>query len=140
MLKKCTSLIIVLSCLFVVCCSYFCNSVCYLGKFKGSFEVYLNSDSSSAEIILVEKNMVEKFINRKGEAVFINALLNPFEVIKEFGATLVHVEFTTNGESYYAYAPTIKFSKTLKNKRINLHIHVSDNGTKIGTPIIFGSF
>ncbi len=130
-----------LVCVFVVGVSFYINSTSLFYTFNGKNEVYLNYNSSNAKIIAINKEDIKNFISKKGEAIFIEKKgLCPYKLMEEFSAKLILVEKTNEGVSYYAYFKDIKYVKNVKGEKINLHIFISDKGTKIGSPLIYGSF
>lgn len=61
-------------------------------------------------------------------------------VLSAFEAKIVFTETTDDGISYYAYSDKLKYYKTINGERVNLHIHVSGDCVKAGTPLIYGGF
>ena len=128
-------------CVFVVGVFFLINSTSLFYAFNGKNEVYLRYNSSNAEIVSVKKEKVKDYIVKKGEAVFIEGeKLSPIDLLKTFNAKLVFIEKTEEGVSYYAYSKDVKYLKMIKGERINLHIFIGEKGSKIGSPIIYGSF
>ncbi len=134
------SLITLVVCLMIIIYGAFINSTCYLVSFSGRHEVYLKSNSSNAQTVCVEADCVKRYISKSGEAVLILNDVSIEEILKEFCASLSFFEETEEGVSYYAYSRKIKYRKILNGKVINLHIFKGKNGTKIGSPLIYGSF
>ncbi len=117
------------------------NSTSYFERYQGKHEVYLESNSSNARIVEVEKEEIKKYIYKTGEAIFIeNCNLDIENLLKDFSAEIVFAEHTEQGVSYFAYSKKIKGEKRIKGERINLHLHQSEVGVKMGTPLIYGSF
>ena len=128
-------------CLVVVSIIFLINSTSLFYSFNGKNEVYLNNNSSVANIVSVNRERVKTFISKKGEAIFIEKeKLSPVEIMERFNAKLVFIEKIDEGVSYYAYSNDIKYVKRVKGEKVNLHIFISEKGTKIGSPIIYGSF
>lgn len=128
-------------CLIVVSIIFLINSTSLFYSFNGKNEVYLKNNSSVANIVSVKGEKVKKYISKKGEAIFIEKEeLSPIKIMEEFNAKLVFLEKIDEGVSYYAYSKDIKYVKWVRGEKINLHIFIGKNGTKIGSPIIYGSF
>ena len=111
--------------------------------FKGyssEYEVYINSASSSAEIIRVSEKEFPFVKEVCGEAIKIE--LGQFSLekfLEEFSAKVVFIEEISEGVSYYAFSKKIKYRKKIRGKTVNLQIFVGESVT-VGTPIICGSF
>ena len=130
--------IAVLSILYVI------NTSFYLKNLDGRFEVYLESNSSNAEIVSLDKNEVSLCFSKVGEACLLEEKLDVNEIFSMFNATLVFVEEIEGqdykGTSYYAYSDEIKYKKIINGKKINLHIFTCEEYVKVGSPLIYGSF
>lgn len=122
--------------MFCVGATWSANETTPLKSLNGEKETYIGSYSSNCEIKTGDRVSLLK----TGEAVFIKEKLDIETVLAEFGGEIVFVEETEEAVNYYAFSRTFKNCKTINGKTINLHISVSKNGTKLGTPVIFGSF
>ena len=128
-------------CLVVVSIIFLINSTSLFYSLNGKNEVYLKNNSSVANIVSVNRERVKTFISKKGEAIFIEKeKLSPVEIMERFNAKLIFIEKINEGVSFYAYSNDIKYVKRVKGEKVNLHIFISEKGTKIGSPIIYGSF
>jgi hypothetical protein len=123
---------------------WFVNSKPLFNNLGDGYEVYLKSNSSKAQIVSVLKSNLWLYPQRYGEACVIKdnnlAEKNPLDYIQNFGGKLIFSEQTEQGISYYGYSPRIKYAKILNGKKINLHLFVGENYSKIGSPIIYGSY
>ena len=138
MLKK--VLVLVLSSIVVISMFVFNNAPVFK-NFADEYEVYLTDFSCSNKIINVDKNKYPFIINVKGESAAIEKeKFNLQSFLSDLNAELVLVESDENYTCYYAYSPNIKKSKAFKDMTINLHIAITDNCVKVGSPIIYGSF
>ena len=79
-----------------------------------SYTVYAGSVSSNAQMIVC------------GEG-------------KEF-LTKLFTKEVTGVTNYYGYSPRISGGVTLFGERINVHVAVSERGSAIGSPLIFGGY
>ena len=107
-------------------------------KYKKQVKVYINSNSSLCQEtqgikLLQAGKMGESFSFNKGE-IDIEKILSDFE------ADILFVENIKEGQSLYAYSKKIPYYKTISGRRINLHVFVTKDLVKVGTPLIFGSF
>jgi hypothetical protein len=75
-----------------------------------------------------------------GESCVVSAEYSAKEIMDRFNAELLFTERTETGVNYYCYSNKIKYKKTINGEIINLQISVTDTQTKIGAPLIFGSF
>ena len=138
MLKK--MLVIFLSSLIVISLFVF-NSSPVFNNFADEYEVYLTDFSCSNQIIKADKHNYPFILNVKGEsAVLKKEDFNLQSFLNTFSAKLVLEESDENYSCYYAYSPNIKSAKKVKDKTVNLHIAITDDCVKVGSPIIFGSF
>ena len=117
------------------------NNAPVFKNFADEYEVYLTDFSCSNKIINVDKNKYPFIINVKGESAVIDKeKFNLQSFLSDLNAELVLVESDENYSCYYAYSPNIKKSKAFKDKTINLHIAITDDCVKVGSPLIYGSF
>lgn len=104
-------------------------------------EAYIGSASSLAKIEKVDAFSFVLLKGVKGESVELDySEFNLFNFLKEFRAKLLFSEQTEEGISYYAYSPKIPYEKRINGITVNLHVFVSGERVKVGSPIIFGSF
>ena len=141
MLKK---FAVILSSIIVICSvQYFPNRPLFYEFIDGKsgYEIYLENYSSSADIVtLSDINTYKALSNISGESCRVGGHVTINDIFNRFNAQLVLVENHEGGTSYYAYAQIIKYKATLQGKTVNLHVFVGENGIKVGSPIIFGSF
>ena len=138
MLKKVLALL--LSCFIITGLFVFNNSPIFK-NYADEYEVYLTDFSCSNKIISVDKNKYSFILGIKGESVVIEKAdfcLQSF--LTDFNARVVLVESAENYTCYYAYSPNIKSSRQINDKAVNLHIALTDQRVKVGSPIIYGSF
>ena len=116
------------------------NSTPVFSGYASTFEVYIGSDSSNAQIVSASKSELIFMNNVCGQAFVMDK--DSFDLsgfLKDFGAQIVSVEQIGEGVSYYAFSPKIKYKKQLFNETVNLQIFIGDT-VKVGSPIIYGSF
>ncbi len=107
-------------------------------SFKGNgenLEIYQNSYSSTCS---VGKARIPFF--KTGEAITLDGSADLERLIAEFKAEIKLVDNCDSQTDYYCYSPYFKVFKMVRGEKINLHISVSEERVKMGTPIIFGSF
>lgn len=104
-------------------------------------EVYL-TDGSHGEIKALKKTNASLILNKKGEAHVYLEILNIEDALNYYNAREVFREQSEWGISVYAYSKRIKYEKVINGKKINMHVNVNkkNNLTKIGFPIIYGSY
>ncbi len=131
----------VISLLIIFCCIAYTTLTPVFGGYADTFEVYLSSASSLAEIKSVSLKEYAFTRGIKGESVRLDAEGFELEkVLKGFNAELRFSENTSDSEIYYAYSPKIRNYKTVKGQKINLHIVIASERVVLGSPLIFGSF
>ena len=138
MLKK---VFVLIFSVFIVMSLIVFNNTPVFSDYADKYEVYLTDFSCSEKIISVNKFQYPFVFNVKGESAIIekqNFSLTAF--LKDLNAQIVICESGENYTCYYAYSPTLKKSKVIKDKMINLHIAITENCVKVGSPIIYGSF
>lgn len=140
MQKKAFNFLIAVVSVAVFILLFLANTSFCLKDFNGHFEVYRFSSSSNAIIISIRKEDMKYILNKTGEGCFLTENIEVDEILSMLSAKVVFTENTENGTSYYAYCGNIKMSKIINNKQINVQIHKSEQGIKIGTPLIYGSF
>lgn len=119
---------------------------CWLVNSKSAFadvsnEVTVYEGSFSSLATFKEATVVEYALTtcRTGESCTV-ATIDKEAVLSAFEAKVLFVETTDSGVSYYAYSDKLKYCKIVNGKRVNLHIHVSEDCVKVGTPLIYGGF
>lgn len=60
--------------------------------------------------------------------------------LKELNAKILWEERIGNITILYAYAPTINRSETVKDRRVNVMVAVTDAGVAFGSPLLKGSY
>lgn len=110
-------------------------------NYSNNYEVYLDNCSNSQKIINLDIEGFEMVFGKKGESVCVEKqTFNLHNFLLEMRARVVFSEHIDGKTSYYAYSPKIKYMQEIKKHNINLHIVVSENTVKVGSPIIYGSF
>lgn len=140
MQKKAFNFLVAVVSVVVFILLFLANTSFYLKDFNGQFEVYNFSSSSNATITSTKKEDMKYILNKTGEGCFLSENIEINEILSMLSASVVFTESTENGTSYYAYCSNIKMGKMINNRKINVQIHISEQGIKIGTPIIYGSF
>ena len=108
---------------------------------SSSYEVYLESYSSSKSILKVDSESYKFIIGVKGESACLESEgFNLAEFLDMVGARLVFSEQLSGVTCYYAYSPKIKYLESVNGNLINVHIAVTKSYVKVGAPIIYGSF
>ena len=137
----CKKIALCLICVLVLSLTIFTNKTPIFKGYASDFELYLNSPSSSANIVTANAVTFIKYKNVCGES--FNVDKNEFDLQKflsDFCASLIYTEELEHGVSYYLYSKKIKYRTTLFGSIINLHVFVSDSSITIGSPLILGSF
>ncbi|RXZ62014.1 hypothetical protein ESZ91_06390 [Candidatus Borkfalkia ceftriaxoniphila] len=109
-----------------------------------SYTLYAGSVSSNARMIVCGegKEFLTKLFTRevtgesaayadKGAAFFEAERLETRFLIEESAAGVTN---------YYGYSPRLSGGVTLFGERINVHVAVSERGSAIGSPLIFGGY
>ena len=131
MVKKVVCVLIAFVCLIML---WTVNQTKAFNQYDGITERYYNAYSSNCKI------NDGSLMLKTGEAIFINDKLSLEQILMEYKGVLVGVEKTESAVNYYAFSPKFKVYKLLNGERVNLHICITETATKIGTPLIFGSF
>lgn len=117
------------------------NSKPLFDGYANTFEIYQKDNSSSAQIIKVEKENLWLYPLRYGEACVVKKEgFDKAEFFLSFNATLIMTEEIDTGVNYYAYSPKVKYCKEINGKKVNLHLFVGEQEVKMGSPLIFGSY
>ena len=120
---------------------YACSQQPLFYGYANTFEISTLSYSSNASFYTVEEREYRFTFNRTGESCEIFTLgRNVQEILSDFSAKTVFIEETAEQTSYYAYSDKIQYLKIINGKKVNLHISVSSEKIKMGSPVIFGSF
>ena len=98
-------------------------TVCYGGK-------------SSGEFSSITKTLPINTINRDGIS-YECTLEEANALVKKLRAKDVHVFIANGVENHYYYTELIATKEVVFNKRVNLHIALSNNKTTVGSPIIY---
>jgi hypothetical protein len=126
---------------FIVLSLIVFNNAPVFSEYADEYEVYLTDFSCSEKIISVNKFEYPFIFNVKGESAIIkNQNFSLTDFLNELNAQVVHCESGEDYTCYYAYSPTLKRSKVINDKLVNLHIAITQKGVKVGSPIIYGSF
>ncbi len=125
MLKK----TLCLTCLFFSCILYAQNAIPYK-----NIEVTYGKKSNCT-------------VNRVNFALFYESAsitqekdFNYQKILKKTNAKLQFIEEVDGVVSYYYYSAKLKKVEVVKGVKVNLHVAVSNDYIKIGTPFIYGSF
>ena len=117
-------------------------NVSRLSFLSGERAYYL--DSASSQSLIKTKLTAWDLFRVKGESVCftIKEEKEAFarSLVKRYGGEILFIEELDGTVSYYAYVPKWGRGIALYGKQVNLHIAVSENRCKVGTPIIFGGF
>ena len=109
--------------------------------FTDRLELYLDENSSNAQIISVETIDYRFIKNIKGESFKIDKkCFSLDEFLNKTGGKVIFTETTEYGVSYYCYSNSIKYRKQIRGEIINLHVFVGKEQVTIGSPLIYGSF
>lgn len=137
---------VLLACGFALTVAFVVRSatVCKFADLVGERTFYLHSASSGART-KTELGFFDCF-QVQGESVSFSAEgadeTLAQELLKNYGATLVFTEETSDVVSYYGY--TEKWNEKIKmdGACINLHVAMQKNGDRVsvGCPLIFGGF
>lgn len=104
-----------------------------------SYELYFGS--SSAGIVSAKDPALAKLFCPavKGEsAVYEGDKRRALE--EKFHARLLFTEEVAGVTNYYYVTPDLRHGVAVNGQTVNLHIAVSADRTKVGTPLIFGGF
>ena len=133
--------------------AFFCVKAAHISKLsflQGERAYYL--DSASSQSLIKTKLTAWDLFRVKGESVSFTLNLAGEKEEKEakedfaralvsrYGGEILFVEEVCGTVSYYAYISTWGQGIALYGKQVNLHIAVSADTCKVGTPIIFGGF
>lgn len=108
------------------------------------YTIYSGALGSNAKITICDKG--KEFLTKiftsyvTGESTTYSNTQTAFSEAKRLGAKILFSESVQNVTCYYAYTPKINNCVTLYGEKINIQIAVSESYSKIGTPLIFGSF
>ncbi len=132
----------VVTALLIIFISIFTSNVNPVFKrYADNYEVYLGQASSLADIKVVEDKEYVWLRGVKGESVTLKAeQFDLDKLLKEFDASVIFTETTSDSQIIYAYSPKIKYQKKIKGQTINLHVAMAKERVVVGSPLIFGSF
>lgn len=128
--------------------AFFCVKAAHISKLsflQGERAYYLDSRSSQS---LIKTELAAWDLFRvKGESVCFTITGEKEEkgnfarsLVGRYGGEILFTEEIDGTVSYYAYIPAWGQGIALYGKQVNLHIAVSADTCKVGTPIIFGGF
>lgn len=126
---------IVVAILIILCYVYW-SSADGIELLDGKKTVYLQNSSSLAQIVTTDGIA----FNKTGISVELEKSIDIDDILTIFNANVVFSETTIEGISYYAYSNQLKYTTIINGKRINLHVHYSNEKVVVGSPIIFGCF
>lgn len=110
-------------------------------RYGDTFELYLEKGGSLAHFVTVKKEEYAFYNNVTGEScVLLNNDLPVPKIFEDFNSKIIFVETLEEGVSYYGYSNDIKYVQYINGKKVNLHVFKGKTQTKIGSPIIYGSF
>ncbi len=138
MLKK--TAVIFAACFLILALYFYLNTPIFK-DYANTYEVYLESYSSSEDIVKVAYNNFSGLPRIKG--LSFKAERNNFsiaEFLEDFGAEIKFTESVKEGTSYYCYSGKIKYREMVKGKIINLHVFIGSEQVTVGAPLIYGSF
>ena len=107
------------------------------------FELYLQSASSNAVMVVANADDYSNFINVKGESFkTVKENFNLHNFFSDMNAKLLFTESVAEGTSYYAFSKSIRYRDEVRGEVVNLHVFISNatNQVKVGSPLIYGSF
>ena len=137
-IKLTLALVFSLACFFCVKAA----NVSRLSFLSGERAYYL--DSASSQSLIKTKLTAWDLFRVQGESVCftIKEEKEAFarSLVESYGGEILFIEEIGGTVSYYAYVPKWGQGITLYGKQVNLHIAVSEENCKVGTPIIFGGF
>ncbi len=138
MLKRVAVFII---CLLTMSSFYFYSNAPVFSGYANNFNVYLYDYSNSSGIKNVDALGYYFISGIKGEGFTVSLCeFNLNEFLQEFNAQLKHTEQISQGKSYYAFSPKIKYREQILEHTVNLQVFIADNYVVVGAPIIYGSF
>ena len=109
-----------------------------------SYTLYAGSVSSNAQMIMCGegKEFLTKLFAKEitGESAAYADRDAAFAEAERLGARFLIEESASGVTNYYGYSPRLAGGVTLYGERINVHVAVSERGSAIGTPLIFGGY
>ncbi len=126
---------------FVLLISWGENNKPVFFDYADSYEVYRESNSSSAKMLNAGALEIMFMSGKTGESCQIS--IEGFDVdrfLEDFNAEVCFVEKTATTLSYYAYSKRIPYRQTVRGKKVNLHVCIGESVVTLGSPIIYGSF
>lgn len=136
-MKKITYILIALGIIFFF---YLQNVGLIFNKISNSSQVITQNKGSSSQIILGVTNDNLPF-DVYGESCYLNKPLSLEEILEMFDAKVVGIERLSHGVSYYCYSSSIKYRGVMVGgKLVNLHVFMSSEQIKLGSPLIFDGY
>lgn len=130
----------VLACLIISTYAVFISKTPIFDGYSNTCEVYFSSASDGNLLNGVTRKDFFSLNNVKGQAFFVEKNFDVQSFLKKYNAQILFGEEIDGGISYYCYSKLIPYSATVKHKRVNIQIYRKNDGVKVGSPIIFGSF
>ena len=109
-----------------------------LKAYSDEYELYLSAGSFGNGIVYATDGTFGDYDGVKGESCDTSATYE--RVLKDFSAKHLFSETAADGTSYYAYSPKIPYRVYIKGAAVNIHYFKGKEKTRLGTPIIYGSF
>lgn len=139
-IKLTLALVFSLACFFCVKAA----NVSRLSFLHGERAYYL--DSASSQSLIKSKLTAWDIFRVQGESVCFTIdereekEVYARSLVKSLGGKILFIEEIDDTISFYAYIPTWGKGISINGRKVNLHIAVSAQICKVGTPIIFGGF
>lgn len=138
MFKK--TAVILASCFLIIALYFYLNTPIFK-DYANTYEVYLESYSSSDDIVKVTCDNFSLLQSIKGLSFKTDKdNFSIAEFLEDFGAEIKFTESVKEGTSYYCYSGKIKYREMVKGKIINLHVFIGSEQVTVGAPLIYGSF
>lgn len=108
------------------------------------YTLYAGSESSNARMLVCRegREWLDKLLAKglTGESASYGDTHTALSEAKRLDTHILFVEYAAGITNYYGYSPRLSGGVTVNGERVNVHVAVSDRGSAIGTPIIFGGF
>lgn len=130
----------VVVCVAVMYCVSLSIATPVFKDYADRYELYVNSNSSCANILSVNCSEYPFIQNIYGESCTINKDFDLKDFLFQMDAPILFTETLDTGVCYYAYSPKIKYKKSVNGKIVNLHVFIGQEHVKIGTPLIYGGY
>lgn len=104
-------------------------------------EIY-TKNGSHGQIKNVSQVKSQLSFNKKGQAHYYCEDIAVEEILLFYDASVVFTENGEWGQSVYAYSKNLRYKTHINGKAVNIQIHKNNDAqtTKIGFPIIYGSY